>query len=108
MKDDVRKAANKLHHLSMLYAGALAELGQAKKLGLLPSDAPGIKGARDIVDIVLLVRAELNAVTNLLLKRGVIKLPDLEAAFAHEYEWFAQQKANLFGCKVTEGGLFFG
>ena len=35
-----RQAADRLHHLSMRYAGALVELAQGKPVGLLPKGYP--------------------------------------------------------------------
>ena len=48
-----RDAAERLHHLSMRYAGAMQELISGKPVGLMPSNSPGLKEARDFIDLIL-------------------------------------------------------
>lgn len=44
------RAANRLHHLSMLYVGSFVELAQGKPVGMLPHNYPGLKDTRDLID----------------------------------------------------------
>lgn len=61
-------AANRLHHLSMRYGAAIAEIAQGRPLGLIPKGYPGLSDVRDLVDIALLVRAEVSGLTALLIE----------------------------------------
>jgi hypothetical protein len=94
----MRAAANRLHHLSMRYAGALVELLGDKPVGMIPRGQPGLREARDFIDLILFTRAEINALTKLL---------EITKAFAAEYEWFAQQKAKFLGVGLNDAGLVF-
>lgn len=102
-----RHAANRLHHLSMVYSGALIELLQGEKVGLLPASRPGWREARDFIDLILFTRAEINALTGLLIEAGALSTEQVQSRFAQEYEWFAQQKAQLFGVEVHDHGITF-
>lgn len=102
-----RHAAQRLHHLSMLYSGSLIELVKGEKVGVLPTSYPGLKEARDFIDLILFTRAEINALSRLLIDAGVLDLEKVQNQFAEEYEWFAQQKAKLYGVEVTDYGVRF-
>lgn len=102
-----RHAAQRLHHLSMLYSGALIELVKGEDVGVLPTSYPGLKQARDFIDLILFTRAEINALAGLLIESGVLNTEQLQNRFAEEYEWFAQQKAKVYGVEVTDYGLKF-
>ena len=102
-----RHAANRLHHLSMVYSGALIELLQGEKVGLLPASRPGLREARDFIDLILFTRAEVNALAGMLVESGVLSAERMQSRFAEEYEWFAEQKAQLFGVEVHDHGLTF-
>jgi hypothetical protein len=100
-----RKAAQRLHHLSMLYAGCFHELVSGRPGGVLMQGHPGLKQVRDFIDLILLTRAEINALTKLLTDAKIIDPEKLVRQFAEEYEWFAQAKAEAFGVEVTDYGL---
>lgn len=101
------KAANRLHHLSMRYAGAMMELVQGKKVGLIPANAPGFREARDFIDLILLTRAEINGITNLLVKKGIVTQEELTKEFIEQYEWLTIQKAQQLQVIVTDSGITF-
>lgn len=102
-----RHASNRLHHLSMLYSGALIELLQGEQVGLLPTSHPGLREARDFIDLILFTRAEINALSRLLIEAGTFTTEEVQLSFAEEYEWFAQQKAKLFGVELHDYGVSF-
>ena len=105
--DRMGRAANRLHHLSMRYGGALAELAGGKALGMLPRDWPGLHEARDLIDLVLLCRAEINALTKCLCDAGALDPERYTRQAAEEYEWLCQQKARWLGVEVDDAGLVY-
>lgn len=107
LDDLVRQSADKLHHLSMRYSGALMELGQGKAVGLIAQGTHGLREARDLIDLILLTRAETNGLTKLLIDAKVLKLDDVRRQFAEEYEWLANHKAAFLGVEVNEHGIVF-
>jgi hypothetical protein len=102
-----RHAANRLRHLSMRYSGALVELVRGEQAGFLPTGHPGLREARDFIDLILFTRAEVNALARLLIDAGLLTAEQVQAQFAEEYEWFAQQKAKALGVEVHDHGLTF-
>jgi hypothetical protein len=101
----MKKAGERLHHVSMRYVGALCELVHGKELGGLPSSYPGLRTCRDFIDLILLCRAEINALTACLTKAGVLDHAKFIAQCAEEYDWLTARKAEQFGFKVTDVGL---
>lgn len=106
-QEAAEKAANRLHHLSMRYSGALVELIKGEHVGLLSNAHPGLKEARDFIDLILFVRAEINGITGLLIESKVLSVEQVQARFAEEYEYFAQVKAKQLGVEVTDYGLSY-
>ena len=45
----VQQAANRLHHLSMRYSGALTELVKGQPILALPSNHSGLRELRDLI-----------------------------------------------------------
>lgn len=105
---DHQREANKLHHLGMIYVGAVAEVAQGKVVGVLPADNPGVHNIRDLIDLVLFARAEINGLTNLLVRRNIVNEEQLNREFAEQYRYLAQTKAKQFGVGVNDLGLVFG
>lgn len=103
----IHRAATRLHHLSMRYGGAIVELAQGRPAGLLPQGMAGLREARDLIDLILLTRAEINGLTKLLLEAGVLKPDAVVRQYAEEYEWFCQEKAKFLGVEVSDAGLVF-
>lgn len=103
----MRLAAERLHHLSMRYSGALVELVEKQPVGLLAQDHPGLKECRDFIDLILFTRAEINALTRLLVEATVFSTERFTKQVAKEYEWFAQEKAKQLGVGLTDYGITF-
>ena len=103
----VHESANRLHHLSMRYSGALLELLHGKPVGMIPSGHAGLREARDLIDLILFTRAEISGLTKLLLDAKVFDADKVRETFASEYEWFAQQKAKFLNVEVSDAGLVF-
>lgn len=74
-------------------------------LSLLARATPGLKEVRDLVDAVLLTRAEINALTALLLRAQVFTPTAFALQAAEEYEHLTQAKAGFLGVEVTDAGL---
>ena len=110
-QDDLEKAnkaaANRLHHLSMRYVGALLEAATGKAVGTLPSSHPGLSECRDLIDLVLLCRAEINALTKCLIDSGTFTAEKFGQEVTDNYDWLAKQKAAQLGVEVTDYGLKF-
>lgn len=103
----MRQSSHRLHHLSMRYVGARKEMLSGEKIAFLPADYPGLHEMRDLFDLVLLTRAEINALTALLVDAGVFNLERFTREVTEQYEWLAREKARHFGCTVTDQGLQF-
>lgn len=107
LEERVHAAANRLHHLSMRYVGALVEAATGSKVGMLPGGYPGLREMRDLIDLAMLQRAEVNALTKLLVDAKLLTQEQVLGAFAEEYDWLAREKARFLGCEVTDAGLVF-
>lgn len=101
------EAVNRLHHLSMRYAGAMMELVKGEPVGFIHQSHPGMREARDFIDLILFTRAEINGLTRVLVEAELVSPEELEKIFAEEYEHFANEKANYLGVEITEMGLVF-
>ncbi len=106
-QEAMEKAANRLHHLSLRYVGALVEIAKGQPIGLLPRNYPGLREGRDFIDLILFTRAEINALTHCLHEARLLDLEKFTARCAEEYEYLAQVKAQFLGCQVTDAGLSF-
>lgn len=103
----VGKMANRLHHLSLRYVGALFESAQGKPVGLIPQGHPGLREMRDLIDLILFTRAEINCLTKLLCDAGLIDAEKFAVQMADEYHWLATEKANFLSVSVEDYGLVF-
>ena len=75
-------------------------------LGTLPNDAPGIAAYRDLQEARLLMRAELNGLTALLIAKGLCTQTEIETAFADEAEQLEQALQRKFpGYRATDAGI---
>jgi hypothetical protein len=99
------EAANRLHHLSMRYSGALIELLAGAPVGIVPSGRPGLRESRDLIDLILLTRAEINGLTRILVDAGVVSESRAREVMETEYDWLAKVKAEFLGVQVTDFGL---
>lgn len=109
--DPANPAASRLNHLGLVYAGALAELGHGHRIAFLPNNHPGLPIVRDLIQLALLQRAEINGLTKLLLDNGLATADELRQTFEDEYTWLAEGKAKELGRKlgveimITDEGL---
>lgn len=106
-KAAVAKWANNLHHLTMIYLGGFAELARGKEIMFVAANEPGVKKTRDLLDLVLILRAEINGITRLLVQTGLVTEDQISREYAEQYEWLAKQKAGQFGVEVSDVGLVF-
>lgn len=107
LRKAAQKAAQRLHHLSMRYSGAFMELLKGEHVSTISAAHPGLKEVRDFIDLILYTRAEINALTRLLIAERVLDIDAVQAAFAEEYEWLAQTKAKQLKVEVTDYGLSY-
>ena len=98
-------AAKRLHHLSMRYSGAIVELAKGEPVGMLPQNLPGLRQARDLIDLILLTRAEINGLSRLLIEAKIITNEQATVVFTDEYEWLAKNKAQWLGVGLTDEGI---
>jgi|SRR5581483_8615792 len=101
----MQTALKRLHHLSMRYAGALFELAAGKRLGMLPFGHPGLHESRDLIDLVLFARAEINGLTKILVEAKLVTEERVAEIMEREYEWLAQEKARQLGVGISDEGL---
>jgi len=99
------EAANRLHHLSMRYVGAMIEAATGESVVLIPSGHPGLRECRDLIDLILLCRAEINALSKLLLDKGVCSADEMFPTMTAEYDWLREQKEQFLGVGTTDAGL---
>jgi DNA-binding transcriptional ArsR family regulator len=104
---ECREAAERLHHLSMRYVGAFLELARGEEVALIPQGFPGVKEMRDLIDLILLTRAEINAHTALLLEAGVVTQEQVLREIREQYDWLTKEKEKFLGCEATAEGLKF-
>lgn len=104
-KQACARAANRLHHLSMIYGGAIVEVAQGRDVGLLPIDHPGLKTVRDLADLILLTRAEISALTRLMVDRGVFTSAEYTRQATDDYQYIAKCKSEQFGVELSDVGI---
>lgn len=97
--------ANRLAKYRSVYAGALAELGSGRPIGLLPKDWPGIMLVRDLIEKVLLTRAEINGLSKIVVEAKLVTQERFDQIMAEEYAWLADAHEKLTGYKAHEAGL---
>lgn len=75
-------------------------------LGTRSDTDPRAAGMRDLQEARLLMRAELSAVANVLIKKGVVTAEEWTAALADECEFLNEAMAGRFpGIRATDDGL---
>lgn len=111
MLDPAHPGASRLNHLGTFYAGAIAELGRGHPITLLQDGVPGLDLVRDLVQLVLFQRAELNALTKALSEAGHLDPKAFGQQCEDDYEWLANAKADHIGqvlgldIKITDRGV---
>lgn len=103
----LRSESNRLHHISMIHAGDFASLPWAPGAaqGMVPYGAPGLKGVRDVADIALVLRAEMNALVALLIRKGVFSQEEWVRQCIEDTMWLTEAKEKQFNVRATETGL---
>jgi hypothetical protein len=94
------RALNRLNHWGMLLAGRLG--------GTLQSQDPRSKGYRDLFQKYLILRAEANAITAVLLKAGITTREDFTKLITEEAVHLDQTYEKQYpGVRTTDAGLDF-
>jgi hypothetical protein len=75
-------------------------------LGSLPKNAPGVPTMRDLQDFRLIARAELNAITAMLVAKGICTSDELRESLAAEALAFDAKLEAIFpGYRATDDGI---
>lgn len=75
-------------------------------LGTVPEGTPGLKAHKDRVDAQLMHRVEINALTALLIKKGVFSTEEFMAQIVEECGYKQRELEELFpGYKATDIGI---
>jgi hypothetical protein len=72
------------------------------QLGTRPSDDPEVQAVRDQREILLLLRAEVNALTVIMLRRRMMTQPEFEAALDIEAEHLMRALEKRFPGATAE------
>lgn len=114
--DPQHPGLSRLNHVGIVYVGAVAELGRGCPLSFIPDNAPGLRPVRDLVQMVLILRAENNALLKVLYDKGLLDEKDM-ATFTQqvndEADWLADRKAEQMSdvlgvrLKVKDYGMEF-
>lgn len=76
------------------------------QLGTQAIDATGVAAVRDHREATLIIRAELNALTSLLIRKGVITEPEFHAAMEREAGALEREMQQRFpGFRATDDGI---
>lgn len=76
------------------------------QLGTRPKGDPECDAVRDLRELQLLMRAELNALTGLLVEKGIFTTEEWDAALAKEADLLSEEYAQRFpGFRATDVGL---
>jgi hypothetical protein len=93
-----RDACNKLCKWRSVLAGWM--------IGSKPKTAPGVQGYRHLIDRTLLLRAEIDALCGLLLRKGVITAAEFDATLAESALAYDQMLEHQFpGYRTTMDGV---
>lgn len=75
-------------------------------LGSRPDNAPGVPAMRDLMDKWLVMRAEMNAVAELLIEKGVFTSEEFRGQLQNEAQLLDQQLERMFqGFRTTATGI---
>ena len=78
------------------------------QLGTRAKGDPEGDAVRDHREVTLLLRAEVNTLTTLLVKKGIVTVDEMRQATAEEAEFLCRANEKKFpGVKATESGLTF-
>lgn len=112
MKQPTPEEAEKIARRAKLYERTLNRLAKWRTvltgwcLGTKGKDEPGVKGMRDIHEQRLIMRVEMNAVTALLIEKGVFTADEFKAQIVLECDEHQHVMEAMFpGHVATEGGI---
>jgi hypothetical protein len=75
-------------------------------LGTRPRDEPGVQAMRDLRELTLIMRAELNAMVGLMVSKGVFSAEEYQRAMAREaVEMDTDMERRFPGYRASEHGL---
>lgn len=75
-------------------------------LGTRSADAPGVQAMRDLQDFRLVMRAEMNAITELMIQKGIFTKAEYDAALALAADECELDLQRSFpGYRATDAGM---
>src|SRR5262245_41568976 len=96
--EELYRKLNKLSKWRMLFAGW--------QLGTRLDDDPEGQAVKDHREVTIVLRAEVTALTGLLLRKGICSEDELRREIAQEAEFLDQQYEERFpGFETSEAGL---
>jgi hypothetical protein len=105
MTPSERRAAERLHRSSNRLCKWRKVLA-GWVLGTRPDDDAAAAGMRDLQEVRLLLRAEVSAITNVLIDRGICTAEELTLRVADECDLLNEAMAARFpGIRATDEGL---
>jgi hypothetical protein len=97
---DAREALERLAKWRSVFAGW--------QLGSRSKDDPECQAVRDHREVTILLRAEVTAITGLLIKKGVFTAEEFTAALGEEAELLSADYARKFpGMEATDDGIAY-
>ncbi len=100
LADELNRALNKLAKWRMVLTGW--------QLGTRSKDDPECQAVRDINEMRILMRAELTAITALLVKKGVFTQEEFQAQLLEEAQYLDKAFERRFpGAKSADHGIVF-
>ena len=101
MSEDERyhKLSKRLHHLSIIFASNVLA-------GRVASEYVRLS-VRDVADLAYFLRAEVNAITKLLIDKGIVEKSELIERINEELEILINAKEEQFKIALTDQGISF-
>lgn len=98
--------------INAAYVRAVNKLGKWRSVlvgwmvGTRSKDAPGVQALRDAAEARLILRSEVNALTALLIEKGVFTVDEFKKQVALECEEYCQALERVFpGYRATDEGI---
>lgn len=105
LKQRAAKSINRLHHVGIRYLGAMVEVVTGQKIMFVPADRPGVHELRDFISLGLILRAEVNAITKILIDNKMVTHAQLLEGVTAEYNQVCKEKCHQFGFEVDDLGI---
>lgn len=104
---EYEEAANRLHHLSFIFAGDViiaADQGAPYvKTKMFPT-TDELRNLRYLIDRLLLVRGDINVITAILVEKGIVTKEDLVKRLTEEYELITKEALEMINAQVARTG----